>query len=507
MRAPLSWYIRRTIWNSISLIIFRGKKPDAIPLPPKSPRALRSVPVSARIPGVQIDDITMADRIPRGETSLKMRLAFSFRIWLGKWLPPVVHGLPEIDADINLALDEAFTKHYAALYPRPKLPDVFKGAGLPDLGLMATHSPYAGFIHRDAQGALVWDFRDLDDHETHVGLRPLGCRVVFDLVDRRLHAARIECVLGTITPEDDRWREAVRTALCAASTQISLVAHFNGVHLACGGPFSIATRNHLYFDHPMMRLMWPHMFGTQNSNYLVTKGQMLPGGDFETVFSFTHRGMCDLFSRSFNSYRASVIVPALDWRDRGLEEGAFDAPVHDNWVALYDVMQAHTTRYINHYWPKDSDIARDEAVVAWVRALEEGIPGGVAGITGGVITRSSMATLCAGFIFMASVQHEVLGSRMWDYQMWVDQNPVRIHVDGSRIPVDVFQRLLNANFNLNVERAALMQDFSYLAVDDAGKKLFAAFLRDLEALEREMAALPAAPWRVTPAMLDANINA
>lgn len=508
-KAPFIWYVRRTVWNSISLIIFRGKKAEEIPMPPRDPRLLRAVPVSQRIPGVEVGNIRMADRIPPGESSLKMRLAFAFRIWLSQVFPPVTHGLPQIDADINKAMDAAYTRYYEAVYPRPRKPAVFAHAGMPDLGEMAVASPYACFVQKDADDNLVWDFRDLDNHEIHADLRPLGCRVFFclDIRKRKLVAERIECILGDITPDDDRWDEAVRTAMCAASTQVSLVNHFNGVHLACGGPFAIATRNHLYYDHPLCRLMWPHMFGTQNSNYLVTRGQMLPGGDFETVFSFTHAGMCDLFARSYDSYRATVIVPVLDWRDRGLPDDALDTPVQDNLTQLYDVMHAHTTRYIAAYYGNDAAIARDEAIAAWLRALNAGIPNGIDGITGGEVTRDSIARLTAGFIYMAAVQHEALGSRMWDYQMWVDKNPVRIHVSGKRITVDTFQRLLNANFNLNVNRAKLMQDLSYFAVDQKGADVFGQFLQDLHALDRRMEKEEFACWRVSPAMLDANINA
>jgi len=508
-RLPLSWYLRRIVWNSVSLLIFRFKKAKKIPLPPQYPRPLRAVPVSQRIPGVEVNDIMMADRIPKGESSLVMRASFTFRIWLGQVLPPVVPGLPEIDADIDRAVATAFNKHYRNLYPAPRKPEAFRRDGVPDLGELAVASPYACFLQKDEAGNLVWDFRDLDDHEIYPGLRPLGSRVFFKLNKkaRTLGATRIECVLGNIKAGDDRWHEAVRTAMCAASTQISLVNHFNGVHLASGGPLSIATRNHLYRDHALCRLMWPHMFGTQNSNYLVTKGQMLPGGDFETVFSFTHDGMCDLFERSYNSYRASVMVPDQDWQDRGLPTDAFDTPMQDNLQQLYDVMHAHTTRYINIYYDSDEALQRDETVMAWVAALNRHLPNGVDGITGGTVTRAGLARLTAGFIYMASVQHEALGSCMWNYQMWVDKNPVRIHTNGQRVPIDVFQRLLNANFNLNVHRAKLAQDLSYFALDDRAAGAFRQFLSELNALDRDLKGEAYTTWRITPSMLEANINA
>jgi hypothetical protein len=112
---------------------------------------------------------------------------------------------------------------------------------------------------------------------------------------------------------------------------------------------------------------------------------------------------------------------------------------------------------------------------------------------------------------MAAVQHEALGSVMWNYQLWVDRNPVRIYRDGRRLPVDIYQRLLNANFNLNVRRAKLAQDFSYMALDANGKSLFKQFQTELLALDDKYTG-PDYPhkdaaWLILPKAIDANINA
>jgi arachidonate 15-lipoxygenase len=79
--------------------------------------------------------------------------------------------------------------------------------------------------------------------------------------------------------------------------------------------------------------------------------------------------------------------------------------------------------------------------------------------------------------------------------------------DGRREPLDVYQRLVNANFNLNVRRARLMQDFSYLAVDPRGAQAFRQFKDDLQALQTRIQAEPPAHWKIAPAILEANINA
>ena len=85
--------------------------------------------------------------------------------------------------------------------------------------------------------------------------------------------------------------------------------HFNWVHLAGGAQLAIATRNSLPEDHPLFRLLWPYIYGTLQSNDMVTRGQMARGGDFETTFSFTFKGMCELFDDTYQEYRHSVNDP------------------------------------------------------------------------------------------------------------------------------------------------------------------------------------------------------
>jgi hypothetical protein len=108
---------------------------------------------------------------------------------------------------------------------------------------------------------------------------------------------------------------------------------------------------------------------------------------------------------------------------------------------------------------------------------------------------------------MASVVHEVVGQGVWNWQLLTDCIPVRMRRDGLREPLDVYQRLVNANFNLNVHRAKLSQDFSYLALDEKGRGLFKQFLAELEALDEAISAEPWAPWSYRPGQLHANINA
>ena len=123
------------------------------------------------------------------------------------------------------------------------------------------------------------------------------------------------------------------------------------------------------------------------------------------------------------------------------------------------------------------------------------------------VSVDGVARLTAAVIQLATVEHEIAGSGMWDYQLWSDALPARVPADGTRPPLDVYQRLVNANFNLNVHRTALLSDFSDLGLDPGGAEAFRTFRTDLLALQTELDASPEEPWRMEPKRLKANINA
>jgi len=328
-----------------------------------------------------------------------------------------------------------------------------------------------------------------------------------DEATRRVEATQINCELGTCKPGDAAWELAQKIALCAATTHVSLVRHFNGVHLAAGAPFAIATRSNLPATHPLRRLLWPHMYGTQYSNQIVTKGQMAKGGDFETIFSFTHRGMCKLFSETYEQYDITVLDPERDAEQRGILDAGFDTPALSNRLALFGVMHAHALRYLRLYYDSDAKLRADVNFQGWVEELNRTIPNGVQKLLGEDFTIENAARLIAAFIYMATVEHEILGTGLWNYQLWTNVQPVRIYRNGQRAPLDVYQRLVNANFNLNVSRTRLMHDFGYLALDRKGADAFRIFRYELQHLQEEMEQDPFTFWKIYPNILEANINA
>lgn len=501
------WALKKGFWNRLATSKFRANKPAEIPVPRNDGRKIGVASLASEFPGIPIPNIRVADRVPADEAQPLKFYFYEFQVGMYSVLSPMEDGLPPIDDDPQRALAEAYTDAHRKLFPPPVLPEEF--AGRVDLGRIAVASPYACYVDSAPEGGFQWDLRQLDRYERYPGLRKLGSRVFFRVneAERKLEAVRIDCELGSCKPGDENWVLAQKIALCAATTHVSLVRHFNWVHLAAGAPFAIATRNSLPAKHPVRRLLWPHMYGTQYSNQIVTKGQMARGGDFETTFSFTHEGMCKLFQETYEHFDITVLDPERDAERRGILGAGFDTPAFDNRCAFFDVFHAHALRYLRDYYDSDEALRADESVAGWVEELDSLIPKGVRRQLGQEITIEAVARLIAAFIFLATVEHEAVGTGLWNYQLWTHVQPARVYATGQREPLDVYQRLVNANFNLNVSRTPLMHDFGYLALDQKGADAFRLFRHDLQKLQERMEQEPHTPWKMYPRILEANINA
>lgn len=497
-----TWPARRRFWDRIAVVKFAQAKVVEIPAPGGDEAPVRAVPLAERFPGIDIHRVLVADRIPKDEADPRAENFYRALARLFRVFGPHEPDVPPVPANRDAALAQAYTPAHRRLFPAPEVPAEYES---PDLGVLAVASPYDGYLVATGEGTFEWDLRSLAEYEVHLGLVRLGVRVEFAQEGPRLRATAIESDLGRHVPGDAGWDRAVGLALCAATTHTSLVRHYNWVHLVPGAAFAIATRSALPTDHPVKRLLWPHIFRTQFSNWVTTVGQLSVGGDFESIFSFTRPDLLRLFDDTAGAFDAGVVDPLRDAEKRGVLGRGLDLPVLANSLAHHEVMCAHAERYLRAYYADDAALAADAHVQRWYESLDGLVPNGV-GVLGDVSGIESAARLIGSLIHLVAYQHEAHGTLLWNYQMWTDVQPIRVYANGQDEPADVYQRLVNANFGLNIRRTPMMRDYSYLALDQRGRAAFRTYLADLLALQTRLEAEPKALWKIYPEMLEANMN-
>jgi hypothetical protein len=506
---PRSWKAKRWLWTRWHTLRYSLAKPQNIGPPKLNKEQINTVALEDSHPEIQAKSVQVFATLPNDEKSFGMRTSVAVALFLNRFLRPMRSGLPEIDSDINKALAFGLSGGYAEGFRAPVLPDIYVGEGTPELGDLAVQSPYSVFLERGSDGTLQMDFRVLGRFEHQPGLRSLGAIVRFSEVhdSGRLTAVEIESEeYGTVHRGDSNWEASEALAVCAATTHMSLTRHFNYVHLISGDHWETATRNNLPANHPLYRLVWPHIFNSLFTNYAITAVQMLPDGDFVNMFSFTHKGLMGYYDLMYEAYDISMTDPEADWERRGLAGSTFDAPSQENLCELFNVMFEHTKRYVSAYYESDEELQNDAAVVAWMEGLDALIPNGLNGALSGGLTRDGVARVVAAYIYEGNTIHDLTGTSLWDYQLWVDRNPVRIYTDGRRLPVDVYQRLIVNNFALQIKRAPMLASYEQVASDDKGASLFRQFYQECQSLQEEYDQTEAGPWRMEPKNLEISMN-
>ena len=149
---------------------------------------------------------------------------------------------------------------------------------------------------------------------------------------------------------------------------------------------------------------------------------------------------------------------------------------------------------------------------SWLGALDAAIPNGIGAVLADGISRAGLARLIGGYIFEGNTRHDLAGTTLWDYQLWADKNPTRVLRNGKSVGVDVYQRVVNNNFGLQLKRAELLNDYSYLATAQRGAAAFHQFFDECKTLQRkyddELAGLDpgATTWCMQPKNLEISMN-
>ena len=540
IRSRVIWWFRRGLWNVIVRIKFKNNEPLAILPVPRSFDEVVPVPFSQQFADVRIPSLQVAYAIPSDEKRpwlqyAKKTLIFTVQRWLYHWFPPMQQGLPSIDADPQIAMQQGYRRGHDRVAKRaatthsvpreltlrrPILPSELQGS--PDLGQLAVRGPYAGYLQRMADDEYEWDldWSSKGSFPCHQGLYQPWAHVRFQVhhvegVEEETHplrATEIRTQLGIARPTDPQWPMAQRIALCAVSTHTGLVRHWNWLHLMAGESFAMATRQAFQPHHPLCRLLWPHIYGTQQSNRFGNMAQLVPQGDFEQIYSFTHDGMCEFLEVSAKEFCFDISNPKADAVRRGLTQQGIDLPTQCNEEALYEVIHRHVERYVGLYYDQDATVQNDRAILRWGERLQQWLPHANMGLKA---TVASLTDTIAGFIYFVTVYHESVGALLWNYQMWTGIHPIRVYRDGRREPLDVYQRLVNTNYLLHVIRAPLMDDYSGVALVDpqnpskgkAAQRAFEMFREELRNLQQVMDQEPWGYWKLYPNRLEVNINA
>ena len=506
--------MKQKFWANVVAYVFKSATIQRIEAPVNE--KLPMIRFSDKFPGIDIPNIYTTDGVPAAEESKAKQYLFAMIRWLSSSFSLHADGLPQVPANHDAVIDEAFPAAYRELLPVPVVPPEISARPDDVLGTLALSGPFAGYIEKNDSKPNEYfiDMSSLKGVPVREGLSQLGCKAYFSYSpsQKRMNTSHIEYQGRVVTPQSDDWEQVQKIALCSLSTDMTMIRHLANTHLLVSGTFAGVTTNNLDADHPIRRLLHPHYHLTlSTNNYKVPNLIMSDSSSLPNIFSYERKEIYKVMNDYAGSFDISRMDPKADAERRGMasaigvDGNPVDYPYLENVSDMQNLIEDYVRSYIETYYDSDEAIAADPQMQKWYADLNKYIPNGVSDYSGG-LTREGVAKLSTVLIQTAAVEHENVGNITWNYTTLPQYIPSIVPADGSRPSVDAYQRYINTSVLTFVPLNRLVDDHANLALDPQGKACMDKFRADLGELQKKMDAKPFSHGALYPEAMECSVS-
>lgn len=326
------------------------------------------------------------------------------------------------------------------------------------------------------------DLASLGEVPVRDGNERMGATAFFD-ADRNLLSIYVSNDDATYVSGDELWEHAKWHFRCAVFAYVTIADHLSGLHLGVSELTMEACREQLPADHPLRRLLKPHVYIAAKTQTTAVKVLAAQGGIAERLWPFTFEGLGMLLKQGIESGPFEHFPQRL--KNGGLANLSDEMyPYATDGLALYEVCREYVENYVEIYFPGES-IVDDVAVQAWWKQLETNAAGSGLGT---LQTKTQLVDLVAQIVFAVSGWHSHVGA---DTRYLADPSFVAGKVRaGSELP-DIQSTFLIFSLNAvtGLYQPKLLDDFTHVYLElhkEKAVEVFQQFQKSLIALGRDI---------------------
>ncbi|RZI46183.1 lipoxygenase family protein [Candidatus Finniella inopinata] len=519
---PCGYRFKRFIWTKVHQSLFLGSNTATTARLPEPAVGSDLVSWQAHNPLLPFSGIYTARTLPTAEDSSSQKLKVAFYSFLRKYFPAASSGLPSIP-DGNDRLTSLFPSEYTALLPLLPMPaDLKRGQISNDvIGALALEGPLGAYIKHtpSATDNNLYKINLSDYYQFPVkeGLSRLGGIATLRYVPEQnsMETVSIEYEGQIYTKASgEEWKHKQKIMLMGMSTDTTVVRHLLHTHYIVAGTFCAVNNRYLLPNHPLRLLMYPHQYSTLSVNSMNTPLLMANAGSYVPVFfSYDRPTAVNLINQKIGSFNIENMDIERNTTNRGMtitgdaQEGTVNYKYGNNTISLWNIIKKHVGDYIDVYYTNDTAVSEDPQIRQWFNALQQYIPNGITHYAASP-TKTNLQRLITTFIYTASVEHEIVGNIEVNYGIWHNLIPSQVPRDINKRPsIDIFHQYMDISFATSAPSIKLTDDFSYLALDDAGKQSFKDFRTALLAYQQALEARGDNTYTVFPLKLEAGTSA
>lgn len=207
------------------------------------------------------------------------------------------------------------------------------------------------------------------------------------------------------------WIAAKQTVQVADGVIHEAAYHLGRTHLLIE-VFNGGAHRSLAPNHPIMKLLENHFYGTCLINTAAVDALINPGGTIDKITAPQIEVTKQVAASSVNSpsFSFNEWMPDKELASRGLiGADQLKFPYRDYALRLWDIINEWVTAYLGAYYKNDTDVQNDTELAAWCKEVVDADKGNLHGFgdndSGKIKTLAYLIRVVSMIIFTASVQH------------------------------------------------------------------------------------------------------
>ncbi|KAM4044794.1 polyunsaturated fatty acid lipoxygenase ALOX15B-like [Anomaloglossus baeobatrachus] len=253
-------------------------------------------------------------------------------------------------------------------------------------------------------------------------------------------------------PSDNEWDWTLAKIWVrnAEFTVHEIVYHLLHTHLFAE-VFNIATHRQLPRNHPVYKVVIPHVRYTLDINTLARLQLISPGGVFDKYTVLGTKGINVLLEKAMQEVTYSGLCLPDDIEARGLESIP-NYYYRDDGRMVWEAMERYVSSMVRYYYNGDESVRTDPELQAWVAEIyEKGfLQRESSGIPSSLETVSSLVKYLTMVIFRCSAGHAAVNLGQFDFYTWMPNGPASMKSPPPSVKgVTTLQTILDALPDVN----------------------------------------------------------
>jgi arachidonate 15-lipoxygenase len=212
---------------------------------------------------------------------------------------------------------------------------------------------------------------------------------------------------GANDPRGWKWKIAKYFVNVACAIQHESVAHLGDCHFIIES-VAVATHRQLTEQHPVFKLLAPHLRFTLIINDGALRNLVVPGGVVATNIGPNIHWTLTLVNEARKAWRWDENHPERIFAIRGVDvDRPLVFPFRDDTLLLWKATKSFVRSYVQHYYPDDGAVTVDRQLAGWLQELTSPEGADFKGLEKPA-TREELTEILAQIIYTAGPLHASL---------------------------------------------------------------------------------------------------